>query len=422
MNPLSTTPSAPITNSPVVVTQPNPINAPVQPVIIPPVITNPAIVNPPVVVVAVQPAANNSATQPVVINTPVVANPPVQVAAMPNTFTIDQFKLRKLIYKKPTTPELPNPLPPAPTEAQFESFLLAHVPGVRSLSMQRGPFDYYSPQRTVVGRLKAVIYRNDNLFGQFGASHVGDVYRGKLIIIFKELSVTPTPPDAQRLVQELVNRSQFCGAALMAVIDEVYSRLFPVDSIKEQIVRLIGRIKLTALETYVMSTHPDSIDPAVLNNWTMASRQYPHVRNAYLAVLGDDLGLEEAAAAKSDQHAHRPMVNEPVALAAIKAMLSLDDIVTSLISEVNREHPLPEDFVTRDKVTFWAYANRSGDLFDGRQYVAIPGIEGRFIWEEMDAARQNQLSVPNFDPDYSAWLGVDTALELLEIEGFIKRR
>ena len=273
----------------------------------------------------------------------------------------------------------------------------------------------------VIGRLEAVIGKDYHRFLSQGGdiSHIitNEAHK-KLRIVFEELQSNPRKKE---FIQELLEGSRACINGIIQTINSVFNKLHVVDSLENQILTLFEEYKIIGLEEFIEETHPESTQPHVLNDRTKASLQYPHMKNAYINLLGKELGLRssEIEVAKTDKFASGTyLLSKNIALKRIKEKIKLPDFVEAIMNDVNNEVCNVPQIIKREKITNWAYnIEYGGNFFDGKRYKTIPNFSENYIWDQ--TTKELFPTRPKKDKNL-AWLTKASTLKMLELEDLIK--
>ena len=343
-------------------------------------------------------------------------------------------KFTNNIYKPPKEPEIATHIPPSPDDATFRNFIVAAIPelnyitvsNMKTLTDTDKLHKYHTisgaSPRNVIGRLAAVIGPNYHKFLTQGpplSSVITQEAHEKLRIIFDALQ---NHPRKKILIGQLLEGSKACINGIIQVINTVYNEINVVDSLENQILTLLENAKEFALDEFIVKRHPKSNKPSVLNNINKASEQFAHLRNAYVKLLGHELGLRKSniRLAKTDKYANEKYtISKDVALKEIKAKIKLKDFVNTIINDVNNEVCSIPHTIDRVKLTNWAYnIEYSGDTFDGKNYPQIDGFTDNYLWDE---STKNKFPSEPKDKNL-AWLSKDSALKMLELEGFVTKK
>lgn len=356
-----------------------------------------------------------------------------QTKSKQKTLKKGSFEFTDNIYKPPKEPEIATHIPPSPDDATFRNFIVSEVPeldyitvsNMKTLTDTDKLHKYHtisgaSPQN-VIGRLSAVIGPNYHRFLTQGpplSSVITQEAHEKLRIIFDALQ---NHSRKKILIGQLLEGSKACINGIIQAINTVYNEINVVDSLENQILTLLENSKEFALDEFIVKKHPKSNTPSVLNNIKKASEQFAHLRNAYVRLLGHELGLRKSniRLAKTDKYANEKYtVSKDVALKEIKAKIKLDDFVNAILNDVNNEVCSIPHTIDRVKLTNWAYnIEYSGDIFDGKKYPQIDGFTDNYLWDE---STKNKFPSEPKDKNL-AWLSKDSALKMLELERFIKK-
>lgn len=344
------------------------------------------------------------------------------------------FEFTDNIYKPPKEPEIATHIPPSPDDATFRNFIVSEVPeldyitvsNMKTLTDTDKLHKYHTISgalpRNVIGRLAAVIGPNYHKFLTQGpplSSVITQEAHEKLRIIVDALQ---NHLRKKILIGQLLEGSKACINGIIQAINTVYNEINVVDSLENQILTLLENAKEFALDEFIVKRHPSSNKPSVLNNIKKASEQFAHLRNAYVQLLGKELGLRKSTItlAKTDKHANiKYTISKDVALQQIKAKIKRNDVVDAIINDVNNEVCSIPHTIDRVKLTNWAYnIEYSGDTFDGKKYPQIDGFTDNYLWDE---TTKNKFPSEPKDKNL-AWLSKDSALKMLEFEGFVTKK
>ena len=344
------------------------------------------------------------------------------------------FVFTNNIYTAPKEPEIAGQIPPSPNDTTFRNFIVSQIPELNYITVSnmktlvdKDTLHKYhtisgAVPKNVIGRLAAVIgpcYHSFLTQGAHLPSIVTQEAHDKLRLIFYALQ---NHPRRKIFINQLLEGSKACINGIIQVINTVYNEINVVDSLENQILSLLEISKDLALDEFILKKHPSSNKPSVLNNISKASLQFAHMKNAYIKLLGKELGLRTSTIklAHIDHYAKiSNTIAKDVALKEIKSKIKLKDVVNAIMNDVNNEVCSIPHIIDRVKLTNWVYnIEYSGSTFDGKNYPQIDQFTENYIWDE--ASKNKFPSEPK--NKNLAWLSTDSTLKILELEGFVKNK
>ena len=387
------------------------------------------------------------------------------------------YKFTKKFFEQPKDLVFPPKIPPPPSCKDFSDFVRKIEPNFaikfRSIGGAAG--------NNAVERLCLVldpINYSSTLSTANISPQVAKTVHEQLSLVYEALVNQKDPSRVKTVLLDLLDRSKACLVALSLAVEEALTRLLVGDTtMADQLKNFALVFKDEALKEYIEKNHPSSIDPKVLSNPGMATEQYPHVYNTYIAKLGKELGFRAATIRTAKQDRHRNPKYKVLIKAKPKIILQeiidhieLGELVmgspftTGLMNDINYATmnnqietkfnnfgpkvvlPNPTSFIDATKASGWIWALEGGAKFDGVNYSNITttlkvksdyfdDYNERFEFSQLSAGEQKMLtelyglgslSTSPYDVQGAAKKAAlftpKTVIELLWVEGLIEKR
>jgi hypothetical protein len=232
------------------------------------------------------------------------------------------------------------------TDEQLLQLLQRHVPGVDGMLDRTGqtPIHTY-----IIGT-----YRNGLPIYQGSAplqAHCMHALRSVFAM------AAAGKDGAAAALQAIAAAYQACQAEQGRTIDAQFGRLSGRDAtFKEQLLALVDWHKHMVMQQVVLELNPGAAEV----DDGRPSQQAPHITSAYLQAVGGELGFRGVEAAKADTHAP-PLAPSTVANVrkAIRKAFSVQEVVESIVGDVNQQHADAERVISRDDLAKWVVSSEA---------------------------------------------------------------
>jgi len=170
-----------------------------------------------------------------------------------------------------------------------------------------------------------------------------------LRLIFEKVFTGEAPG---KYLVSIAEAYQSCQAEQGRVIDHIYGELTGRDmSLRDQILVLVDNQKQMIMDQVVNQMNPNAWKTSDAN----PMGQLPHIQNSYRVAVGETLGLRGVSAARMDYH-HQHLDSKTVTDIEnlFRSLFSVEDLVLSIMKDVNDQDPNANRIINREALTKWA--------------------------------------------------------------------
>jgi len=221
-------------------------------------------------------------------------------------------------------------------------------------------------------------------------------------IIFDRIILLPLS-TRKSMLRRLADAYTACQMEQGRVIDSLYGSVTGRDkNLKAQILTLVDLQKETVLNQLINHYNPDAWKTTDDN----PSGQIPHIQSSYCIALSAKLGLRGLRAAQLDKDSFQVHpTNIEILLEAFRRMFSIQDLVNTIINDINQQEEGADRLIDADSVSRWA-----GDAAQNN------GFESYSIFYDEDKADEypKDLGVPKAENQYKPFLNQKVTIQLLE--------
>lgn len=227
--------------------------------------------------------------------------------------------------------------------------------------------------------------------------------------IFGELSKHP-PKDGKRVnhLTALAHACQDCQQVQAREILRIFGDLTSQnDSFEGQLKYSLVRQKEAALDRYISRRHAKcDLDHTRVNPW----QQRAHLISGYVALIGDDFGLDGVTAARSDRFLSQVQgelgqTRAEDVVAELKQDMCAKEWLQTLLADINNQTSGSERLINRDCIFKWVQENMSDDA----SYLVFYDEDRSAEFEDLDPKAPSEEN--RYQPFLSPKVLVDMLLE-----------
>jgi len=208
----------------------------------------------------------------------------------------------------------------------------------------------------------------------------------------------------KQIFKRLAEAYTACQMEQGRVIDSIYGSLTGRDkSFKEQILTLVDMQKEQVLNQLVNLKNPD----AWRTSDDYPEQQVPHIQSSYCVAIGPNLGLRGIKSSQLDNFCvplDPRLARELETM--FKKLFSLNDLVNTIVSDINQQEVEAERLIGREALAKWA--SEVGESSNGR----IPGFDSHGIFFDEEKSHEYD-GVPKEENKYQIYINRKVALEIL---------
>lgn len=166
---------------------------------------------------------------------------------------------------------------------------------------------------------------------QFGDK--GDHIKKCMHVIINELDTKGAQPTTKQMgiARSLHHAFTQCQAVQMRVIQEITTELLNTGNISDEICVWWHEYKMGKLEELIREKHPNSENPDELD----FTKQFDHIKSAYIEALGAEFGLKGVDAAGRDIHRPRNLYFNSGLFAQYRNKLNLLEFARWIAMDIN---------------------------------------------------------------------------------------
>jgi len=170
-------------------------------------------------------------------------------------------------------------------------------------------------------------------------------------VIFDRIHVLP-PATRKSMLKRLAEAYTACQMEQGRVIDSLFGSVTGRDkNIKAQILTLVDLQKETVLNQLINHYNPDAWKTSDDN----PSGQIPHIQSSYCIALSGKLGLRGLKAAQLDKDSFQVHpTNIEILAEAFKRMFFIQDLINTIINDVNQQDEGADRLIEIASLTRWA--------------------------------------------------------------------
>jgi len=220
-------------------------------------------------------------------------------------------------------------------------------------------------------------------------------------IIFDRISLLP-PSTRKSMLKRIAEAYTACQMEQGRVIDSIYGSITGRDkNLKAQILTLVDLQKETVLNQLINHYNPEAWKTTDDN----PMGQIPHIQSSYCIALSPKLGLRGIKAAILDKDSFQVHITNTEILAeAFKRMFSIQDLINTIITDVNQQDEGADRLIDIDCLSRWA---GDGNVNNGFDSYSI-------FYDELRAEEWHKdLGVPKPDNQFKPFLNQKTTVQML---------
>jgi len=220
-------------------------------------------------------------------------------------------------------------------------------------------------------------------------------------IIFDRISLLPLS-TRKSMLKRIAEAYTACQMEQGRVIDSIYGSITGRDkNLKAQILTLVDLQKETVLNQLINHYNPEAWKTTDDN----PMGQIPHIQSSYCIALSPKLGLRGIKAALLDKDSFQVHItNTEILTEAFKRMFSIQDLINTIITDVNQQDEGADRLIDIDCLSRWA-----GDVSVNNGFDSYSIFYDEFRAEEWP----KDLGVPKPENQFKPFLNQKTTVQML---------